>query len=143
MNCADNKRLVRRLIEAVTNTGDVSLLPELISPDCVVNTGRERIPCGIDGMAAHVLAVRQTYPDLQVSIENQIAEGEWVVTQVLARGTHLGSWLDMRPTGKVVCVSGVNVDRVVDGRIVEHGGAANTFEALLEVGAIRPVTAAG
>ncbi len=46
----------------------------------------------------------------------------------------------MAPTGKAVVITGVNVDRVVDGLIVEHGGAANTFEALLEIGAIRPVT---
>jgi len=45
----------------------------------------------------------------------------------------------MRPTGKAVEIAAVNVDRVVGGRIVEHGGAANSLEALLEIGAVRVV----
>jgi hypothetical protein len=46
----------------------------------------------------------------------------------------------MKPTGKEIAVSGVNVDRVVNGRIVEHGGAANLFHAFLAIGAISVVS---
>jgi predicted ester cyclase len=91
-------------------------------------------------MQQHVLGVRATYPDLHLTIERQIAEGEWVVTQITARGTHRGEWLGIAPTGLPVVITGVNVDRVVGGRIVEHGGAANMLDALLEIGAVRPVT---
>ena len=84
-----------------------------------------------------MLGVRETYPDLHVEIEQQIAEGDWVVTRITARGTHSGSWLGMKPTGKAIEISGVNIDKVIDGRIVEHGGAANLLEPLLEIGAIR------
>lgn len=92
---------------------------------------------GVEGCKAHILGVRQTYPDLHVAIERQIAEGEWVATCITAAGTHAGSWLGIRPTGKRVAFTGVNADRVVDGRIVEHGGAANLFGPLLEIGAIK------
>jgi predicted ester cyclase len=51
-------------------------------------------------------------------VEQQIAEGEWVVSRVTARGTHEGVWLGMRPTGKMLEMTGVNVDRVVGGVIV-------------------------
>ena len=98
-----------------------------------------RYPIGIDGAGQHVLGVRQTYPDLQVKIEQQIAEGDWVVTRITARGTHAGAWLGIKPTGKVVEITGVNLDKVVEGRIVEHGGAANLLEPLLAIGAIRVV----
>lgn len=81
--------------------------------------------------------VRRTYPDLFLTVEQQIAEGEWVVTRVTARGTHEGVWLGMRPTGQNLEMTAVNIDRVVDGRIVEHGGAANLLEPFLEIGAIR------
>lgn len=81
--------------------------------------------------------MRQTYPDLHLTIEQQIAEGEWVVTRVTMRGTHRGAWLGIQPTGRPIEVSAVNVDRVVDGRIVEHGGAANLLGPLLEIGAIQ------
>jgi predicted ester cyclase len=80
--------------------------------------------------------VRSTYPDLRLTVEQQIAEGEWVVSRVTMRGTHKGEWLGIRPTGKPIRVTAVNIDRVVDGRIVEHGGAANLLGPLLELGAI-------
>ena len=86
-----------------------------------------------------MLGVRRTYPDLHVTIEQQIAEGDWVVTRITARGTHRGEWLRMKPTGKTVEITGVNIDRVVNDRIVEHGGAANLLEAFLEIGAVKPV----
>jgi predicted ester cyclase len=77
-----------------------------------------------------------------LTVERQIAEGEWVVTLVTARGIHRGEWRGITPTGRPIVMTGLNVDRVVDGRIVEHGGAANMLDALLEIGAVRPVTEA-
>ncbi len=74
-----------------------------------------------------------------VSDAGQIAEGEWVVTQVTARGTHAGPWMGIAPTGKPVVIRLVNVDRVRNGLIVEHGGAANVLEAMLAIGAVRVV----
>ena len=54
-----------------------------------------------------------------------------------ARGTHQGVWLRMKPNGKRLEMTGVNIDRVVDGLIVEHGVTANLLEPLLEIGAVR------
>lgn len=139
-NTEHNKRLVRRFYEEVVNTGAVEKLAEFIAPDCVETDGKVRVESSIEGMTAHVLGVREVYPDLHLTVERQIAEGEWVVTQVTARGTHRGVWLGIKPTGRPLVFTGVNVDRVVDGRIVEHGGAANMLEPLLEAGAIRVVT---
>lgn len=90
-------------------------------------------------MRARVLGVRRTYPDLHITVDQQIAEGDWVATRITARGTHLGSWLNIKPTGKQVVITGVNLDRVVEGRIIEHGGAANMLEALLSIGAVKLV----
>jgi predicted ester cyclase len=71
-----------------------------------------------------------------LTVEQQIAEAEWVVTRVTMRGTHRGEWQGIKPTGKPVEITAVNIDRVVRGRIVEHGGAANVLGPLLEIGAI-------
>jgi len=76
-------------------------------------------------MAAHTRCVREVYPDLQVTIEQQIAEGEWVVSLITARATPEGGWLGMKPTGRHLVFTAVNVDRVVADRMAEHGGAAN------------------
>lgn len=140
MGTAENKRLIRRFIEEVVNTGAVDKLGNFVSPDCIGTDGRVRNLSGVEGMARHIKGVRTTYPDLRLTIERQIAEEDWVVTQITARGTHRGEWLGIRPTGRQLVFTGVNVDRVVNGKIVEHGGAANLLEPLLEAGAIRAVT---
>ena len=143
MTVDQNKRLVRRFYEEVLNTGDVTDVASFIAPDCVEVYDNVRYPLGLEGAKEHVLGVRRTYADLHVTIEQQIGEGEWVVSVVTMRGTHSGEWLGIAPTGKPVQITAVNVDRVVDGRIVEHGGAANLLGPLLEIGAVRPVVAEG
>jgi predicted ester cyclase len=135
-----NKAVVRRFILDVVNTGDLDPLQEIISTDCVETDGKIRLQSGITGMIEHIRAVRAIYPDLVLTIDRQIAEGEWVATQVTARGTHAREWLGMAPTGKLLVFTGVNINRVVEGRIVEHGGAANMLEPYLSAGALRPVS---
>ncbi len=139
MSEAENKLLVRRYIEEIVNTGDVTRLAEFIAPDYVEVYNNVRYPLGLEGARRHVLGGRAVYPDIHVTIEQQIAEGDWVVSRITARGTHRGAWLGMKPTGKVLEFTGVNIDKVVAGRIVEHGGAANMLEPVLQAGAIRIV----
>lgn len=132
----DNKLLVRQYIDAIVNTGNVDRIADFLSPDYTEVFNNQRHPIGIEGAKQHVAGVRTTYPDLHLRVDQQIAEGEWVATCYTMTGTHSGAWMGIRPTGKAIEVTGVNVDRVVDGRIVEHGGAANLFNALLDIGAI-------
>ena len=139
MPTEENKRLIQRYVEEVVNTGNVDGIAEFISPEYVEVYNNTRHAIGIEGAKKHILGGRETYPDLHLTIERQIAEGQWVVTQATARGTHQGSWMGMKPTGKTVEITVVNVDRIVGGKIVEHGGAANLLEPLLAVGAIRVV----
>lgn len=140
MDTEANKALVRRFYEEVVNTGAVELMGSFVGPECVETDGRVRVASGIDGMAAHVRGVREVYPDLKITIERQIAEGDWVVSVITARGTHEGEWLGMKPTGKPLVFTGVNVDLVVNGRIMEHGGAANMLMPFLEAGALKVVS---
>ena len=139
MSAEKNKTIVRRFLEEVVSTGKVDVIEEFISEEYAEVHEGMRHAVGIEGAKAHIRDVRQTYPDLHLSIERQIAEGEWVATCITARGTHQGSWLGIKPTGKPVTFTGVNIDRVVGGRIVEHGGAANMLGPLLEIGAVKVV----
>ncbi|MCA9257497.1 MAG: ester cyclase [Phycisphaerales bacterium] len=132
-----HKTLVRRYYIEIVNTGDVRRIEEFISPEYVEVHDGKRYAVGIEGAKAHVLGVRQTYRDFHIAIDRQIAEGSWVVTCMTASGVHCGEWLGIAPTHRRVEFSGVNVDRVVDDRIVEHGGAVNLLGPLLEIGAIR------
>ena len=139
MSIAANKELVRRFYEEVVSTGDTSGIADFVGPDCIEVDGERSIESGITGMTEHIQGVRSVYSDLRIAVDRQIAEGDWVVSQITASGTHTGEWIGIKPTGKVLRFTGVNVDRVVGGRIVEHAGAANMLEPLLTVGALRVV----
>lgn len=140
MSTENNKLLIREYIEKVVNTGNVADIENYISPNYYEGNRPSGQIVGIEGAKQHILGVRHTYPDLHLTIEQQIAEGDWVVTRITARGTHQGNWLGIKPTGKKVEITGVNIEKVINGRIVEHGGAANILEPLLEIGAIKVVS---
>ena len=136
MGKPDNKTIIRKYIERIENTGDVSNIREFISEDYTEVYEGERYPIGIQGAIDHVLGVRRVFPDLNLTIQNQISEGEWVVTTYSITGTFKDEWFGMKPTGKPITFTGVNVDRIKDGKIIEHGGAVNLFDPLLKAGVI-------
>ena len=86
---SENKLLARRLLEDVVNTRDVDRLSEFLAPHFVVHHANIT---GIEGFRDHVLAFHRWYPDLVVTVEGQVAEGDMVVTWWTMRGTHLGEF---------------------------------------------------
>lgn len=134
MSELQNKLLARRLLEELVNTGAVDRLAEFFSPDFVAHNTETR---GLEAARQHYLAFHPCYPDLRVTVEGQVAEGDIVVTWWTLRGTHLGEFGGVKPTGKVIALQGVNVQRIRDGRIVEQWGGSNSLEELLRIGAVR------
>jgi steroid delta-isomerase-like uncharacterized protein len=84
-----------------------------------------------------MLTFRHCYPDMVATVEGQVAEGDIVATWYVMRGTHLGVFPGVPATGKKITLRAVNVQRIRDGRIVEHWGGSNSLEALLELGLVR------
>lgn len=137
MSEAENKVVARRLLEEVVNTGAVERLPEFLSSDCT------NLHTGVQGLAwfrEHVLTFHRCYPDLVVTVDGQVAEGDTVITWWTMRGTHSGEWAGVRPTHKRIVLHGINIQRFRNGRIVEEFGASDSLEALLELGVVRWVT---
>ena len=102
----------------------------------MIKNGEELIHIGLEGMREHLIAVKNTYPDYSMKIIRQYCEGDYVISEFIMEGTHKGEWLGINPTGKRLTFTGVDIDKVLDGKIVEHGGAVNTFETLFEAGMI-------
>ena len=136
MEKTDNKKIIRRYTDEIENTGDISNIHEFIAEDYVEVFEGERYEIGIKGAIDHILGVRKVFPDLKLVIENQISEGDWVVSVYSVTGTFRDEWFGMKPTGKPITFTGVNVDRIKNGKIIEHGGAANLLEPLLKAGAL-------
>jgi predicted ester cyclase len=139
MSVDENKLLIRRFIDEIINTGNINEIEKFISPDYTEVREGKKYKMGIEGAKEHILGVRQSYPDLKLTVDHQIGEGEWVATCITASGTHKGFWMGIKPMGKAVVYTGVNVNRVMSSRITEQGGAANLLGPLLEIGAIRVV----
>ena len=118
----------------------MSIISNYIHKDYTEVYEGKRLVIGIDGAVKHILGVRNTYPDLKLIVDRQICEGEWIATSYTMSGTQKGEWLGIKPTNKKITVTGVNVDRIVSGKIIEHGGAANLLEPLLNANAIKVVT---
>ena len=133
-----NKEIVKYFYEHITPGHHLDKVCDYVSPYCTIRIGQQCIPVGIDGMIQHMMEVRKTYPDLKMIILNQYCDGDYVISEFIMEGTHKGTWLGMKPSGKKIKISGVNIDKVEDGKILEHGGAANTFDALFEAGIIQP-----
>lgn len=130
---------IKYFYETIVSENQIERMSEFVSPECCVKIGEKQIPSGIDGMKEHIKATKQIYPDYRMKILKQFCDGDYVISEFIMEGTHEGEWIGIKPTGKRLVFTGVNIDKVADGLIVEHGGAVNTFETLFEAGVIRAV----
>ena len=116
----DIKSIPQRLIEEVYNQGRLDAVYELVAGEYVGHD--PSLPEDIAGATAErelAAAYRAAFPDLKITIEEQLAEDDRVVTRWTARGTHTGDLWRIPGTGKEVRVSGTSVDRIQNGRIIE------------------------
>ena len=139
MSLSSNKQLIRDYIAQVINTKNVSKIHEFISVNYTEVHDKLRETIDHDEAKNRILGLYNTFPDFHVEVDQQIAEGDWVVTCCTFSGTHTGVWMNIKPTGHKMEYTGVIVDKVMNGKIVEHGGAVNNFAAFLKAGAIKLV----
>ena len=137
------KDLVRAFYEHVVSENRLELIPAYVAQSCRLVSGADSRPMGAEGMEAHIRATKRTYPDYTIRILRQFCDGEYVVSEFLMEGTHRGAWLGIEPAGKRLRFTGINIDRVAEGKILEHAGAVNTLETLLEAGMIGPARREG
>ena len=135
----NHQEKIKYFYEVVVSNHLIDEVSEYVSEACAVRVGERIIPSGVDGMRQHLIAVRKTYPELNMKIIRQYCDGDFIISEFITECLHGGEWLGMKPTGKRLVFTGVDIDKVVDGKIVEHGGAMNTFETLFEENIIGPV----
>ena len=135
----DHKGIIKYFYEVVVSQNRLEDLFKFISEDCVLRTGEKEILIGVDGMKQHLLVLRETYPNYTMKIVRQYTADDYVISEFVMKGTHKGNFAGITPTNQVLEITGVDIDKVIDGRIVEHGGAANTFETFFEHHLIKPV----
>lgn len=137
MAADDLKQLDRRLYEEAWNTGKLDILGELIASGAPIHDpGMPEVNAGPEGERHIISMYRSAFPDTQFTIEAQVAEGDLVFTQWRARGTHLGTLMNVPPTNRVVEVTGMALSRYVNGKRVESWTNWDTLGLLRQIGVI-------
>ena len=115
-----NKILIRRWLDEVFTRGDLDEVDELFASTFALHDPSfPHDVHGPEGIKRYVTAYRVAFPDLRVTVEDQLADADTVVTRWTVRGTHSGAFLGLAPTGDEVTVSGIEFDRIGGDRIDE------------------------
>jgi len=112
-----NKAQYRRFIDVIFNEGRIDQLPEFVTSNYVLHDGPPGTPPGAEAIRQIVTQFRAAFPDLKITIEDQVAEGDKVCSRATTRGTHRGTMFGIPPTGRAVAMSGLTLVRFVDGRV--------------------------
>ncbi len=134
-----NKATLTAFLEALSS-GDAEVISrtidELVEPDALIRT-----PLPIEATGAQLLKevfgrLHRAFPDLHVTVEDVIAEGDRVVGRNTVTGTHQGEYMGIPPTGKSITYDEIFIVRLADGRIAETWGVVDVLSQMRQLGAI-------
>lgn len=132
----ENKAIILRLTEEVWNKGDLDVVDELCSPDLVVHMAAPDMPSGSEGLKAFVSMYRGAFPDLKVTSDFEIAEGDMVANRWIARSTHSGELMGIPATGKQIESTGISVARIAGGKIAEMWNESDQLDLMQQLGVV-------
>ncbi len=135
MSVEEHKAIQRRVYE-LFSSGNLAALEEVIAPDAVDHNAQPGMATGLEGVRQTLGMFRATFPDLRFTAEDMLAEGDRVAARITATGTHRGEFQGLPPTGKQVTISGIEIVRIANGRVVERWGQFDFLGLLQQLGAI-------
>lgn len=130
-----NKKIAQHVIEEVLNRQNYAAADELLASDFIGHTQPQDIQ-GAEGLKQFYIELHQAFPDFHCNVEDQIAEGDRVVTRWTARGTHKAEFMGIPATGKQGNVTGIYIDRLVNGKIVETWTEWDALGMMQQLGVI-------
>jgi len=135
----DNATIIRRFVDEVITEGKIDSAAQFVWEDVV-----EQVPLpgqgpGLEGLKDIVRAMRTGFPDIFFSIQEQITEGDRVASRFEWTGTHKGEFLGIPATGQRVCVWGIVIDRLHNGRIKDTRIIMDTLGLMAQLGALAPM----
>ena len=150
MSVEANKAIARRLFEEAFNNGDLGVVDEIFAPDVTGQASDGMTVRGSQRRKATIMEDRTIFPDLHFTVEEQLADGDKVLTRWVARGTHQGQASQpygigrvdllrgMPPTQKQVSFAGMDIHRIQDDKIVETWRCWDRLGLLQQLGAVPP-----
>ena len=142
MRAEDNKVLVRRIWEEIWNLGALDVVDEVIAESYVGYIPAMPGPIrGTEGFKQLIVAYRTAYPDVRVTVEDLIAEGDRVVARWTSHGTNTGDLMGMPATGRAVEVPGISIFRIEGGKVAEEWEGFDTLGMMQQLGVGEPAAA--
>ena len=133
-----NKALVRRFFEDAWNTGNLALIDVIMAPDVVVHGAPPGARPGSQGIKHAVTMFRTAFPDIHMTIEDMLAEGDKVAIRLTATGTHKGELMGIAPTGKHVSITATAIYRFAGGKIQEGWVNRDDLGMMQQLGVVPP-----
>lgn len=133
MSTEINKTLLRRFLE-IWSTGNTAAADEFVSPDLIDHTLMPGLPPGLAGFKMQVGGFRAAFPDLRVSVDDLIAQGDKAAARVTFRGTHRGDFVGIPATGNAITMGAIGILRFEGGEVVEHWATLDLLGLMQQLG---------
>lgn len=135
MNEVSLKEFAYKWAKLFNAGGDLALIDEIVAPDFLSHSAPPGLPMGREGVREWVRIFRQAFPDLYSKAEDVIVEDDKVVERFSGGGTNLGPFFGNPATGKKGTITGINIFRIADGKIVEHWGNSDDLGMMRQLSA--------
>ena len=136
----ENTKRVDRIIEDAWNNGNLDVIDELVASDYeldVPNAPKEFR--GPEGFKEFIQMFRTAFPDLTLSVEDRVVNGDKIADRITAHGTHEGEFMGIEPTGTEIEVTSMVIHYFEDGRVVADRGLLDNLGLLQQLGVIEPL----
>ena len=136
---AANKATFRRFEDAMNTCAAEFIskaIDELVEPDATIRTPLPGAATGAQALKQVWATLLRAFPDLHLTVEDLIGEGDKVVARIVVTGTHLGEYIGLEPTGKSVAYDEIFIFRFANGRVVETWGVVDLFSQIKQLGVI-------
>lgn len=142
MSTEDNKALIRRVLEEAINQGRLEVFDELVAPWEDARKEGSQYQASLERAKQAIRMFRRAFPNLYITVDDQIARGNKVVTRWTAHGTHLGELMGVPSSGRDVTVTGIAIGTIVANRLVEYWGNFDALGLIQQIGVIPTIEAA-
>jgi predicted ester cyclase len=134
MSQRQNAEVYRTVMEEAFGKGNVAALDGLFASDAKEH--QFGMPPTVEGLKGSIMSLRAAFPDLALTVEEVVTDGDMVWGRATARGTHLGQFMGMPPSNKTFAIQVFDMCRFDNGRIVEHWGVPDRFALLAQLGVL-------
>jgi steroid delta-isomerase-like uncharacterized protein len=132
----ENEAFILRFVAEVWNKGNLDAIDELLAPDFAFHSGPDGLPPGREGCKVYMGMNQNTLSDLEMRVEDLIAEADQVASRVVIKGTHTGELMGIPATGKQITLKAIAVYRLASGKISDFRVEGDQLGMMQQMGVI-------